>query len=267
MAQKIHPTAIIEDGAVLGADVEIGPYSHVGARVTLGDGVKLHSHVVVGGLTQIGTETQIFPFASIGLPPQDLKYDGEDSRLVVGERNTIREYVTLNPGTEHGNMETRIGNDCLFMACAHVGHDCVVGDQVILANSVAIAGHCVLGDFAIFGGLSCIQQFGRAGPHSFIGGASATEKDVIPFGMAIGNRASLAGLNLVGLKRRGFTRDDVRELRAAFSEIFQSAEGTLHERAEAVAKENKNPHVTTLTDFLLVDKKRPILTPARSAGG
>ncbi|MGB0922259.1 MAG: acyl-ACP--UDP-N-acetylglucosamine O-acyltransferase [Alphaproteobacteria bacterium] len=266
MAQKIHPTAIVKDGAKLGADVEIGAYSVIGPNVELADGVRLQSHVVVGGHTKIGAETQIFPFASIGLSPQDLKYDGEDSRLVVGARNTIREYVTLNPGTSHGNMETRIGDDCLFMACAHVGHDCVVGNQVILANSVAIAGHCVLGDFAIFGGLSCIQQFGRAGAHCFIGGASATEKDVIPFGMAIGNRASLAGLNLVGLKRRGFTREDLRALMDAFAEIFQSQEGTLHERAEAVAKESQNQHVGHLTDFLLADKKRPILSPARGAG-
>lgn len=266
MAQKIHPTAIIEDGAVLGADVEIGPYSHVGAKVSLGDRVKLHSHVVIGGQTEIGVETQIFPFASVGLPPQDLKFDGEDSRLIVGERNTIREYVTLNPGTKNGLMETRIGDDCLFMACAHVGHDCVVGNEVILANSVAVAGHCVIGDFAIFGGLSCIQQFGRAGPHSFIGGASAVDKDIIPFGMAIGNRAGLAGLNLVGLKRRGFKREDMRALMAAFGEIFQSVESTLYDRAEAVAKENTNEHVATLTDFVLADKKRPILTPARGAG-
>lgn len=264
MTQKIHPTAIVEDGAQLGADVEIGPYSIVGPNVSLGDGVKLHSHAIVGGNTEVGAETVIFPFASVGLPPQDLKYDGEESRLVVGARNRIREYVTLNPGTEHGGMITQIGDDCLFMASSHVGHDCIIGSNVILANSVAIAGHCVVGDYAIFGGLSCIQQFGRAGAHCFVGGASATEKDVIPFGMAIGNRATLAGLNLVGLKRRGFEREDLRGLMDAFKEIFQSDEGTLHDRAEQVAAGSENPHVKELTDFLLADKKRPILTPTRA---
>ena len=260
----IHPTAIVEDGAQLGADVVIGPFCHVGPSVTLGDGVRLHSHVVVGGVTAIGARTEIFPFASIGLQPQDLKFSGEETRLTIGTDNTIREYVTMNPGTAHGAKETVIGNHGLFMACSHVAHDCVLGDHVILANSVAIAGHCTLGDYAIFGGLSAIHQFGRVGPHAFIGGASGIDGDVIPFGMAIGNRAALAGLNLIGLKRRGFERTTIRALREAYDAIFLSPEGTLHERAQAVADSAEDPHVSAVTDFILADKSRPLCLPAKA---
>jgi len=262
MANQIHPTAIVEDGAQLGDDVSVGPYALVGPKVKLGNGVKVHSHVVIGGETTIGDKTEIFPFASIGLQPQDLKFGGEDTKLIIGANNTIREYVTMNPGTEGGGAVTRVGDNGLFMASSHVAHDCVIGDNVILANSVAIAGHCHLGDFAIFGGLSCIHQFGRVGAHCFVGGASALERDLIPFGVAIGNRAVLAGLNLIGLKRRGFTRDDMRALRKAHDEVFNSAEGTLQERAKAYAAQSDlNQHVQTMLDFILDDTSRAICTP------
>ncbi len=264
---SIHPTAIVEDGATLGADVVIGPFCHVGGSVSLDDGVRLHSHVVIGGKTQIGARTEIFPFASIGLQPQDLKFSGEETSLVIGTDNTIREYVTMNPGTAHGKKETRIGNHGLFMACSHVAHDCELGDHVILANSVAIAGHCTLGDYAIFGGLSAIHQFGRVGPHAFIGGASGIDGDVIPFGMAIGNRAALAGLNLIGLKRRGFERATIRALREVFDTIFLAPEGTLHERAQSVRDAGvEDEHVAALVDFVLADKSRPLCLPAKAGG-
>lgn len=264
MAATIHPTAIVEDGAQLGDDVSVGPYALIGPDVKLGNQVKVHGHVVIGGQTEIGDRTEIFPFASIGLQPQDLKFGGENTKLIIGTENTIREYVTMNPGTEQGGGITTVGNNGLFMVSSHVAHDCVIGDNVILANSVAIAGHCQIGDYAIFGGLSCIHQFGRVGPHCFVGGASALERDLIPFGVAIGNRAVLAGLNLIGLKRRGFTRDDMRALRKTHEAVFQSAEGTLQERAAAVAAGGElNPHVKTLLDFILDDTSRAICTPLK----
>ena len=197
----IHPTAIIEDGAQLGENVSIGAYSVIGPEVTLGDGVTLESHVVVGGVTSIGAGTHIFPFASIGLQPQDLKFQGEVSRLEIGSNNVIREHVTMNPGTEGGGLLTKVGNDCLFMVGAHVAHDCQVSDHVILVNSATLAGHVEVGEFAIVGGLSAVHQFVRIGKHAMIGGMSGVENDVIPYGTVTGNRAHLLGLNLVGLKR------------------------------------------------------------------
>lgn len=234
MAQ-IHPTAIIEKGARLGADVRIGPYCVVGQDVELGDKVELVSHVAVAGITSVGAETRIFPFASIGHQPQDLKYKGEPSKLVIGKRNLIREGVTMNPGTEGGGMLTQVGDGCLFMAGAHVAHDCRVGDNVIMANNATLAGHIDVGDFAFVGGLAAVHQFCRIGKHAMIGGMSGVEQDVIPYGMVTGNRAHLSGLNLVGLKRRGFDREQIHKLRAAYRLLFAD-EGTLAERLEDVAQ-------------------------------
>jgi UDP-N-acetylglucosamine acyltransferase len=231
---SIHPTAIIADGAKIGTNVSVGAYSVIGENVTLADGVILHSHVVVDGNTSIGEATEIFPFASIGHRPQDKKFKGEDSRLIIGARNVIREHVTMNPGTEGGGMITTVGDDCLFMASSHVAHDCHVGNRVILANNATIAGHVTVGDFAIIGGLSAVHQFVRIGTHAFIGGMSAVEKDVIPFGTVKGERASLEGLNLVGLKRMDIERARIHALRHAFKELFLSNEGTLNDRAEAM---------------------------------
>jgi UDP-N-acetylglucosamine acyltransferase len=246
----IHPTAIVADGASIAANVEIGPYCVVGQQVSLGDGVRLLSHVVVENRTEIGAGTVIYPFASIGHIPQDLKYRGEKSRLVIGERCQIREHVTMNPGTEDGGMITTIGNDCLFMASSHVAHDCIIGNNVIMANNATLAGHVVVGDYASIGGLSAVRQRVRIGPYAMIGGMSGVENDVIPYGLVMGERARLAGLNLVGLERRGFSRDAIGTLRAAYRIIF-APEGTLVERVEEAAKSyESNEFVTLMIDFI-----------------
>ncbi|MEO1398708.1 MAG: acyl-ACP--UDP-N-acetylglucosamine O-acyltransferase, partial [Pseudomonadota bacterium] len=203
---QIHATAIVEDGAKLGVNVTVGPYCMVGPEVVLGDGVDLISHAVIAGKTTIGARTKVFPFASIGHQPQDLKYHGEASTLVVGDDCLIREGVTMNPGTEGGGMKTVVGNKCAFLANSHVGHDCIVGDSVIFSNNVMLAGHCTIGDFVIIGGGAAVIQFARVGAHAFVGGMSGLENDLIPYGMAMGNRAYLSGLNIVGLQRRGFSR-------------------------------------------------------------
>jgi len=228
-APDIHPSAVIFPGAQLEEGVRVGPYCVIGSQVRLGRNVELHSHVVVDGETDIGADTKIFPFASIGHQPQDKKYKGENSRLEIGAGNVIREHVTMNPGTEAGNMITRIGDHGLFMTGAHVAHDCQIGNHVILANNATLAGHCVVEDRAILGGLCAVHQFVRIGAHAFIGGMSGVENDVIPFGMALGNRAGLAGLNVIGLKRHGFPREQIHALRQAYRTLFAS-EGTLAER-------------------------------------
>lgn len=257
----VHPTAIIEAGAVLGRGVKIGPFCLVGPEVVLGDEVELISHVVVAGRTEIGERTQIFPFASIGHRPQDLKYQGEPSRLVIGARCVIRENVTVNPGTFGGGMETRIGNDCLLMASSHVAHDCKLGNNVILANYVGVAGHSRIGDYVIFGGICVVHQYVRIGAHAFIGAQSMIDADVIPYGMAVGNRARLGGLNLVGLKRRKFDREEIHRLRAAYRMIF-SSEGNLRERVEDAAQLFKGePLVEDVVNFIIAGADRPICMP------
>lgn len=258
---SVHATAIVSPKAVLGKGVKIGPYCIVGDGVRLGDNVELVSHVSIDGNTVVGAGTQIYPFAAIGHKPQDLKYHGEDSRLEIGERCTIRESVTINPGTEGGGMVTRIGNDCLIMASAHVAHDAIIGNNVIMANYVGIAGHCHIGDNVIFGGTCVVHQFTRIGPHAFIGAHSMVDGDVIPYGMAVGNRAALTGLNLVGLKRRKFDREAIHRLRAAYRQIFAS-EGTLRERVEDAAELFKNDVlVQDVVRFIANASDRPILMP------
>jgi UDP-N-acetylglucosamine acyltransferase len=266
-AAAVHPTAIIADGAVLGADVRIGPYCMVGPNVVLGDNVELVSHAVVDGRTTIGAGTRIFPFASVGHEPQDLKFHGEDSRLEIGQRCTIRESVTINPGTENGGLLTKIGDDCLIMANAHVAHDAIVGNNVIMANYVGIAGHVHVGDNVIFGGTCVIHQFTRIGAHAFIGAQSMVDGDVIPYGMAVGNRAVLTGLNLTGLKRRKFDREAIHRLRAAYRQIFAS-EGTLAERVEDAAELFKDdPLVQDVVGFIRQANDRPILSPRNGHEG
>lgn len=261
MGAFVHPSAIVEAGAQLSDGVRIGPFCHVGPHVTLSGGVELVSHAVVAGHTSIGAETRIFPFASIGNPPQDLKYRGEPSRLFIGERCQIRENVTVNPGTEGGGMETRIGDDCLLMTSAHVAHDCQVGNKVVIAAYVAIAGHCRIGDYVAFGGMCGVHQYVRIGAHAFIGAHSMIDADVIPYGMAVGNRARLAGLNLVGLKRRKFDREAIHGLRAAYRMIF-STEGTLQERVEdAATLFSDEPLVQNIVGFITSAKDRPICLP------
>jgi UDP-N-acetylglucosamine acyltransferase len=258
---KIHPTAIIEPGASIGADVAIGPYCCVGADVTLGDRVQLYSHIVVAGRTEIGDDTRVFPFASIGHPPQDLKYKGEPSTLVVGRNNVIREHVTMNPGTEGGGMVTRVGDGCLFMVGSHVAHDCKIGDQVIMANNATLGGHVEIGDFAILGGLSAVHQFVRIGRHAMIGGMSGVEQDVIPYGSVMGDRARLSGLNIVGLKRRGFSRENIHALRTAYRLLF-AQEGAFAERLDDVVEmfEN-NETVMEIVSFMRAASSRGVCQP------
>lgn len=259
---RIHPTAIVEDGARLGDEVCIGPFCHIGSGVTLGNGVELKSHVVIAGETGIGDGTVIFPFASIGHQAQDLKYRGERATLDIGANCIIREGVTINPGTQSGGGRTVIGDRCAFLANSHVGHDSILGSNIVLSNNVMIAGHVSIGDNVIFGGGSAVIQFTRVGAHAFVGGLAGLENDLIPFGMVTGNRARLGGLNLVGLKRRGFPREQIHALRGAYRAMFESEEGTLRSRAEAaqVAYPDE-PLVRQLTDFILVEEDRRFCTP------
>lgn len=262
---QVHATAVVAAGARIGSDVTIGPYSVVGEDAELADGVELVSHVVIAGRTRLGANTRVYPFTSIGHPPQDLKYDGEPSRLVIGERCVIRENVTINPGTRGGGMETRIGNDVLIMANSHVAHDCQVGNNVIIAAFVAVAGHCQIGDYVAFGGMCGVHQFVRIGAHAFIGAHSMIDADVIPYGMAVGNRARLAGLNLVGLKRRKFDRESIHTLRTAYRMLF-SAEGTLRERMEDAATLFRNePLVQDVVNFIGASVDRPLCLPRNGA--
>ncbi|HEX4113036.1 MAG TPA: acyl-ACP--UDP-N-acetylglucosamine O-acyltransferase [Stellaceae bacterium] len=264
----IHPTAIIEPGAELGPNVRIGPYCHVGPRVVLDDAVELLSHVAVAGITRIGARTRIFPFVSIGHQPQDLKYQGEESRLEIGADNIIREYVTMNPGTRGGGMLTQVGDKCLFMASAHVAHDCHVGDHVIMANNATLAGHITIGDYAFLGGLSAVHQFVRIGAHAMIGGITGVERDVIPYGMVVGDRARLTGLNIVGLQRRGFSRDEIQALRTAYQMIFGEELGTLVERVNEAAE--RFPDVRPVQDviaFIRADSSRGLVQAKAANGG
>ena len=264
---SIHPTAIIEDGAQIGDGCSVGPYCMIGPDVRLGEGCTLVSHAVVAGRTTVGKDVRIFPFASVGHQPQDLKYKGEPSTLTVGDGCIIREGVTLNPGTEGGGMETVIGANCAFLANSHVGHDCHVGSNVIFSNNVMLAGHCHVGDYAIIGGGAAVIQFARVGPHAFVGGMSGLENDLIPYGMALGNRAYLSGLNIVGLQRRGFARDVIHDLRRAYRLLF-AEEGTLVERVDDVAEEfSEHPIVTEILAFIREGGKRSLCTPRSGHDG
>jgi UDP-N-acetylglucosamine acyltransferase len=264
---QIHPTAIIAPTARLADDVVIGPYCVIGEHVELAAGVSLKSHVVIDGRTTIGERTRIFPFASIGFETQDLKYRGEPSSLEIGHDNTIREHVTINPGTEGGGMVTRVGNHCLLMVGAHIAHDCQIGDHVILVNNGTLGGHVVMEDYAILGGLSAVHQFCRIGRHAMIGGMSGVERDIIPYGMAMGDRARLTGLNIIGMQRRGFGREDIQGLRSAYSCLF-SDEGTLSERVDEVARRfgGIGP-VDDLVAFIRADSSRAICQPKGANGG
>jgi UDP-N-acetylglucosamine acyltransferase len=264
---QIHPTAIVAPGATLAEDVSIGPYCVVGEEVVLGAGVTLIAHIVVDGRTTIGEKTRIFPFASIGLEPQDLKYRGEKSRLVIGRHNTIREHVTMNPGTEGGGMVTRVGDRGLFMVGAHVAHDCQIGDHVIMANNATLAGHVVVEDYALLGGLSAVHQFVRIGQHAMIGGMSGVERDVIPYGQVMGDRARLSGLNIIGMQRRGFSREDIQTLRSAYQFLF-SADGTFNDRVTEMAERFGGvAPVDDLIAFIRADSTRAICQPKGPNGG
>ncbi len=256
----VHPSAIVEPGAQIDPTAKVGPFCVIGPDVVLGPDVELRSHVVVTGNTVIGEGTVIFPFSVIGEIPQDLKYQGEESRLEIGRRNRIREHVTMNGGTQGGGGVTRIGDDGLFMAGCHIAHDAQIGDRVIVVNSAAVAGHCVLEDDVIVGGLSGIHQFVRIGRGAIIGAVTMVTNDVIPYGLVQAPRGELDGLNLVGLKRRGVNRSDITALRAAFQMLAQG-EGTFHDRAERLGAETESDYVREIVDFVLGDTDRSFLTP------
>ena len=260
MSVTVHPSAIVEEGARLGEGCVIGPFCHVGPQVELGAGVVLKSHVVVTGATRIGDGTRIFPFAVIGEIPQDLKFRGEKTRLEIGARNRIREHVTMNAGTEGGGGITRVGDDGLFMAGAHVAHDVQIGDRVILVNNAALAGHCVIEDDVIVGGLSGVHQWVRVGRGAIIGAVTMVTNDVIPYGLVQAPRGVLDGLNLVGLKRRGVPREDITALRAAFQMLAQG-EGAFQDRARRLGEETQSPYVREIADFVLAGSDRSFLTP------
>lgn len=260
MSSQIHPSAVVEDGATIADGCVIGPFCHIGAEVSLAAGVTLKSHVVVTGQTSIGADTEVFPFAVIGEIPQDLKFDGEKTRLEIGARNRIREHVTMNTGTSGGGGVTRVGDDGLFMAGCHIAHDAQVGNRVIVVNSAALAGHCVLEDDVIVGGLSGVHQFVRIGRGAIIGAVTMVTNDVIPYGLVQADRGRLDGLNLVGLKRKGVARSDITALRAAFQMLAQG-EGTFQDRARRLGDETDSEYVHHIVDFILGDTDRSFLTP------
>ena len=256
----IHSSSVIDKGAKIAQKVKIGPFCYVGPQVTISDNVELISNVHIEGNTKIGKGTKIFPFASIGTAPQDLKYVGESNSLEIGDNNTIREYVTINPGTKGGGEKTIIGDNCLFMISSHVAHDCHIGNNVVIANNVPLGGHVTIEDSVVIGGNSAVQQFTRIGRLAMIGGMTGVLKDVIPFGLSFGNRNYLRGINLIGLKRKKYSNKEIMELDRAFKKIFSSK--NLHENLSKINGEYKeNGLVKEVINFIGKDKKRPICTP------
>mgnify|MGYP001234632576 CR=1 FL=1 len=256
----IHNSSIIDKNAKIAKDVKIGPFCYIGANVEIENGVELISNIHIEGKTKIGKGTKIFPFACIGTAPQDLKFKGENNSLEIGENNTIREYVTINPGTEGGGRKTVIGNNCLLMISSHVAHDCYIGNNVVIANNVPLGGHVTIEDSVVIGGNSAVQQFTRIGRLAMIGGMTGVLKDVIPFGLSFGNRNYLRGINLIGLKRKKYENKKILELDEAFKKIFSSK--NLHENLSKINGEYKgNDLVTEVINFISKDKKRPICTP------
>jgi UDP-N-acetylglucosamine acyltransferase len=258
---KIHPTAIVGAGAELHDDVEIGAYCIIGDRVKIGAGTNIQSHVVIEGVTELGENNVVHPFAVLGGPPQHTAYNDEHTRLVIGDRNLIREHVTMHTGTPSGRAITKVGSDGFFMASSHVGHDSTVGDHVTMAHGAVLGGHAKIDDFVILGGLSAVHQNCRVGRYAFVGGCAAVAKDVIPYGSAWGNHAHLEGLNLIGLKRQGFTREVVNDLRTAYRMLFAD-EGTFQERVEDVARVFAgSERVREIIDFIQADAARPLCLP------
>ena len=256
----IDKTAIIDPKAKISNNVKIGPYSVIGPNVEIGEGTIVQSHVNITGDTKIGLNNKIYPFASIGNDPQDLKFKGEETKLEIGDNNKIREYVTINPGTEGGGGLTKVGNNCLFMVSAHIAHDCLVGDNVILANNVPLGGHAHVDDNAIIGGNSAVQQFTRVGKFAMIGGMCGVVRDVIPYGIAHGNRSVLQGLNLIGLRRKEIPNKEIIKLSDAYKEIFKN-ENLTENLINLPSELKKNKLVMEVVNFIEKDKKRPICTP------
>lgn len=258
----MHPTAIVAKGAELADGVGVGPYCVIGAHARIGPRTQLLAHVVIEGHTAIGADCVIRNFANLGGPPQ-AAYNGEPTRLVIGDRNMIREHVTMHIATSGGRGVTTVGDDCLFMATAHVAHDCVVADHVVLAHSATLGGHVLVDEYVIVGGLAAIHQNSRIGKHAFIGGLAAVTKDVIPYGSVWGNHAHLEGLNLVGLKRRGFSRETIGELRSAYRLLF-AEEGTFQERIDDTATTfGDSAPVMEIIEFIRADASRPLCLPER----
>ncbi len=256
----IDKTSIIHKNAKVSKKAKIGPFCIIGSRVEIEDDVELHSHVNITGNTKIGSGTIIFPFASIGTEPQDLKYSGEENSLVIGKNNKIREYVTMNPGTKGGGGKTIVGDNCLFMISSHIAHDCFIGNDVVIANNVAVAGHATIEDSVIIGGNSGVQQFTRIGRLAMVGGMTGVSKDIIPFGLSFGNRNYLQGINLVGLRRKKYENKKILELDKAYKKIFSSK--NFHENIAKINGEYKtNELVQEVTNFISKDKKRPFCTP------
>ena len=256
----IHQTAIIDPKAIISKNVKIGAYSVIGPEVVIGDNTEIQSHVSIVGHTKIGTNNKIYPFASIGNDPQDMKYKGEKTSLIIGNNNIIREYVTINPGTVQGGGTTSVGNDNLLMIGAHIAHDCRLGNKIVIANNAAIAGHAVIEDNVILGGNCGVHQFTRIGKMAMIGGMTGVSRDVIPYGLSFGNRNYLGGINLVGLRRKNVTNKEILTLSEAYKEIFKNEH--LHENLNKLNGEFKNNgFVKEVVDFINKDKKRPICTP------
>ena len=256
----IHKSSIVDKNAKISNGVKIGPFCYVGPNVELKENVELVSHVHIEGYTSIGKGSKIFPFASIGTQPQDLKFKGEKNSLVIGENNLIREYVTINPGTEGGGFKTLIGNNCLFMISSHIAHDCKIGNNVIIANNVPLGGHVIIEDSVVIGGNSAVQQFTRIGRLAMIGGMTGVLKDVIPFGLSVGNRNFLQGLNLIGLRRHKYDNQKIMALDKAYKDIFASK--NFHDNLSKINGEFKdNELVTEVIKFIEKDKKRPICLP------
>ncbi|MDA7705478.1 acyl-ACP--UDP-N-acetylglucosamine O-acyltransferase [Rickettsiales bacterium] len=260
MTQKIHPSAIIDPNAKIGNQVEIGAFSIIGPKVKIGDNNIIKSNVIIDGNTIIGDNNKIFPFAVIGEEPQDLKYNGEDSQIIIGNNNKIREYVTIHPGTKDDNMITKIGDNCLFMISAHIAHDCMIGDNVILANNATLAGHVHIGDNVVIGGLSAIHQFVKIGRFAMIGGMSGVENNVLPFTTVMGERAKLAGLNLIGLKRGQINRNSINAVRKFYKDLFQNDDFN-NNLAQSLKELSSDPLIDEMNQFIEQKGKRGICKP------
>ncbi len=263
MSKSIHPTALVSENAQISDGVEIGPYCIIGPNVILKENAKLHSHVVIQGHAIIGAETTVYPFAVIGMPPQNMHFKNEASTIEIGRSCVIREHVTIHPGTEKGGMKTVVGDNCYLMINVHIGHDCIIGNNVVMANGATLGGHVHIGDFANIGGLAAIHQFVRIGPYAMISGTAGVKEDIIPFGMVMAMQGRLGGLNLVGMKRRGVEREDIHNLRNAFKILSKSESGTLEERLGQIETQyGQSKEVKTLLSFIREHADRPLCLPS-----
>jgi UDP-N-acetylglucosamine acyltransferase len=264
VSARIHPTAIVDPSAELGADVEVGPFCMIGPDVVIGERTRLIAHVYVERCVTLGADNVVYPYAVLGTPAQDTSYKGEPTCLIIGDRNVIREHASLHRGTVRGRDETRVGDDNFLMAQSHVAHDCIVGNKVTLAHGATLGGHVVVEDFVIMGGLSAMHQFGRIGRGAFVGGLAAVVDDVIPYGSVFGNHAHLGGLNVIGLKRRGYSKQQLLRLRAGVNGLFEG-DGTFQERlTRAVDDYADLPEMQEILAFIQADSKRPICRPAKA---